>query len=71
MFSLYRAFAGATVHDLFNILNVLVLLPIEVLTGYLEKVSGSIVSGVGAEGGAEGGPELLDVRIWIDVLFLM
>jgi len=30
-----RAFAGATVHDMFNILCVLVLLPIEVITNYL------------------------------------
>lgn len=28
-----RAFAGATVHDVFNWLTVLVLLPLEVLTG--------------------------------------
>jgi sodium-dependent phosphate cotransporter len=28
-----RAFAGATVHDMFNLLNVLVLLPIEICTG--------------------------------------
>jgi len=34
-----RAFAGATVHDLFNWLAVLVLLPIEIATGYLAKTS--------------------------------
>ena len=28
-----RAFAGATVHDMFNWLSVLVLLPVEVATG--------------------------------------
>lgn len=27
-----RAFAGATVHDMFNWLNVLILLPVEVIT---------------------------------------
>lgn len=32
---LERAFAGATVHDMFNFLSVLILLPIEVITGYL------------------------------------
>jgi len=32
---LERAFAGATVHDIFNYLTVLILLPVEVLTGYL------------------------------------
>lgn len=36
---LERAFAGATVHDIFNFLSVLVLLPIEVLTGYLYKIT--------------------------------
>ncbi len=28
-----RAFAGATVHDMFNWMSVIVLLPLEVLTG--------------------------------------
>lgn len=28
-----RAFAGGTVHDMFNWLTVLILLPVEVLTG--------------------------------------
>lgn len=32
---LERAFAGATVHDCFNLLTVLVLLPVEVITHYL------------------------------------
>ena len=32
-----RAFAGATVHDFFNWLAVLVLLPLEMATGFLEK----------------------------------
>lgn len=41
-----RAFGGATVHDMFNWLTVLVLLPVEVITGYLEALSGAIVSGV-------------------------
>ena len=34
-----RAFAGATVHDMFNWLTVLVLLPVEVVTGYLQTAS--------------------------------
>jgi solute carrier family 34 (sodium-dependent phosphate cotransporter) len=32
---LERAFAGATVHDMFNFLTVAILLPVEVVTGYL------------------------------------
>ena len=38
-----RAFAGATVHDIFNWLAVLVLFPLEIVTGYLERLSGEIV----------------------------
>ena len=39
-----RAFAVATCHDFFNYLSVLVLLPLELLTGYLRK-SATWVSG--------------------------
>jgi solute carrier family 34 (sodium-dependent phosphate cotransporter) len=50
-----RGFAGATVHDFFNILAVAVLLPIELLTGFLteaaewltERLRGTEVSEVG------------------------
>ena len=36
---LERAFAGATVHDMFNFLTVAVLLPLEVITGYLKRLT--------------------------------
>mmetsp|Transcript_595 Transcript_595/g.1402 ORF Transcript_595/g.1402 Transcript_595/m.1402 type:complete len:593 (-) Transcript_595:139-1917(-) len=36
---LERAFAGATVHDMFNFLSVGVLLPLEVATGYLHALT--------------------------------
>lgn len=39
-----RAFAGATVHDIFNWLCVTVLLPVEVLTGYLYTLSKAVLS---------------------------
>jgi len=42
---LERAFAGATVHDLFNFLTVAVLLPVEVVTGYLEHLTAAMVKG--------------------------
>ena len=45
---LERAFAGATVHDMFNILSVCVLLPIEVITHYLYYLSFGLV-GAGDE----------------------
>lgn len=38
-----RAFSGATVHDSFNLLSVLVLLPIEILTGYLQYSTKALV----------------------------
>ena len=38
-----RAFAAATVHDMFNFLNVLVLLPIEAITGYLYHFSAALI----------------------------
>ena len=38
-----RAFAGAVVHDIFNCLSVIVFLPLEVITGYLRRLTGAIV----------------------------
>jgi sodium-dependent phosphate cotransporter len=40
---LERAFAGATVHDLFNVLSVLILMPLELATGYLAHLTKAIV----------------------------
>ena len=39
-----RAFAGATVHDIFNWLCVIVLLPLEAATGYLYTLSKAVLS---------------------------
>ncbi|XP_057187094.1 solute carrier family 34 member 2a [Triplophysa rosa] len=55
-----RAFAGATVHDFFNWLSVLVLLPLEVATGYLVKLTGLIVKSFHIQSG-ENAPDLLNV----------
>ena len=38
-----RAFAAATIHDMFNILSVTLFLPLEAATGYLYKLSLAIV----------------------------
>jgi len=35
-----KAFAAATVHDFFNILTVMIVLPIELATGFIEKSAG-------------------------------
>jgi len=40
---LERAFAGATVHDMFNFLSVGVFFPIELVTGYLNRLTGACV----------------------------
>ena len=46
-----RAFAAATVHDMFNFLNVSILLPFEAITGYLRRLSGWFVEGQGLNSG--------------------
>ncbi|KAM4810151.1 sodium-dependent phosphate transport protein 2B [Rhinophrynus dorsalis] len=55
-----RAFAGATVHDFFNWLSVLVLLPIEVATGYLYHLTNVIVKSFNIQTG-EDAPDMLKV----------
>lgn len=55
-----RSFAGATVHDMFNIFSVLILLPLEIVSGYLEVMTGAIIESSNLEQG-NGGPELFDV----------
>ena len=37
-----RAFAAATVHDFFNVIAVLVLLPLELATGFLSRMAGGL-----------------------------
>lgn len=54
-----RAFAGATVHDMFNWLAVLVLLPLEIAVGYLAWLSDITVRSLGLEGGQEETPDML------------
>ncbi|XP_074622100.1 sodium-dependent phosphate transport protein 2B-like [Acropora palmata] len=44
-----RAFAGAVVHDIFNWLSVIVFLPLEVITGYLRRLTGAIVGNLHLE----------------------
>ncbi|CAL8265939.1 unnamed protein product [Merluccius merluccius] len=55
-----RAFAGATVHDCFNWLSVLVLLPLEAVSGLLQWLSEAAVSALNFKTGEEA-PELLKV----------
>ncbi|KAM9796732.1 sodium-dependent phosphate transport protein 2B-like [Syngnathus typhle] len=53
-----RAFAGATVHDFFNWLSVLVLLPLEMATKVLEKLTNLIIKSFQLETGKDA-PDLL------------
>ncbi|XP_076025172.1 sodium-dependent phosphate transport protein 2A-like [Genypterus blacodes] len=55
-----RAFAGATVHDCFNWLSVLVLLPLEAVSGLLRRLSQAVVITLHLRTGEEA-PELLKV----------
>ncbi|KAK1175618.1 sodium-dependent phosphate transport protein 2B-like [Acipenser oxyrinchus oxyrinchus] len=55
-----RAFAGATVHDFFNFLSVLVLLPLEVASGYLYYISQLLVDTFNLKSG-EDAPDMLKV----------
>ena len=48
-----RAFAVATCHDWFNYLAVLLLLPLELLTGFLSKGAHALADLLGGLGGAE------------------
>nr|XP_025148719.1 sodium-dependent phosphate transport protein 2A isoform X2 [Bubalus bubalis] len=55
-----RAFAGATVHDCFNWLSVLVLLPLEAATGYLHRITRLVVASFNIRGGRDA-PDLLKI----------
>uniref|UniRef100_A0AAR2K3T5 Sodium-dependent phosphate transport protein 2B n=1 Tax=Pygocentrus nattereri TaxID=42514 RepID=A0AAR2K3T5_PYGNA len=55
-----RAFAGATVHDFFNWLSVLVLLPLEAATGVLYKLTKLVIDSFHIQTGQDA-PDLLKV----------
>eukprot|EP00545_Synedropsis_sp_CCMP1620_P013283 CAMPEP_0119014222 /NCGR_PEP_ID=MMETSP1176-20130426/9420_1 /TAXON_ID=265551 /ORGANISM="Synedropsis recta cf, Strain CCMP1620" /LENGTH=587 /DNA_ID=CAMNT_0006967373 /DNA_START=119 /DNA_END=1882 /DNA_ORIENTATION=- len=62
---LERAFAGATVHDMFNFMTVGILLPVEAITGYLYYLTKSIVSGATVKEGEDWvGP----IKVMVDPL---
>jgi sodium-dependent phosphate cotransporter len=46
-----RAFAAGTIHDMFNLLTVIVLFPIEMFTGYLHKTAGFLSEHLAGSGG--------------------
>lgn len=48
---LERAFAGATVHDMFNFLTVAIFFPVELITGYLARLTAACVKNFSAREG--------------------
>lgn len=50
-----RAFNAATIHDFFNIFAVLIFLPLEIMFGFLEQLSGFFVSFLAQSSGNEVG----------------
>jgi len=54
-----RAFAAATVHDMFNFLCVLVMLPLEVVSGYLFELSLALINATPGLTSGEEPPEIL------------
>lgn len=54
-----KAFACANVHDMFNWLSAFILLITEVCTGYLETLSGILVSDIGTQHTAAKSPDFL------------
>ena len=48
-----RAFAAATVHDFFNLIAVAILLPLEVATGFLQRISGWLADALTGVGGVD------------------
>jgi sodium-dependent phosphate cotransporter len=46
-----RAFAGATIHDLFNVITVAIMFPLELATGFLARTSVVLASAVEGMGG--------------------
>jgi sodium-dependent phosphate cotransporter len=48
-----RAFAGATLHDFFNWMAVLILLPLEIFTGFLARTSSFLADALAGAGGTK------------------
>src|SRR5690606_11303152 len=67
-----RSFAAATVHDFFNILAVLVLLPLELATGLLSRMASALTNllvGAGVQAGEMSqSPIRAAVRLPVDLV---
>ncbi|QFG69585.1 Na/Pi cotransporter family protein [Ornithinimicrobium pratense] len=58
-----RSFAAATVHDVFNLLAIVVILPLELLTGFLARTAGALAGSLRGADGAD--PSQVDVLDFI------
>ena len=56
-----RAFACATVHDMFNWLTVIIMVIVESATGFLEKITAAMVTSLGDTSGNQKPPDFLKV----------
>ena len=62
-----RAYAGANVHDLFNLLSVIVILPIQLATGFLDRAASVMASlFYGTAGGTFKSPVKMAVKPVVD-----
>lgn len=64
-----RAFAGATVHDFFNLLAVVVFLPLELATGFLQKSASFLATMFyGSQSGNFGSPIKVIVKPFVNFI---
>ena len=56
-----RAFACATVHDMFNWLTVIIMVIVESVTGFLETITSAMVASLGDTSGNQKPPDFLKV----------
>ena len=58
---IFRAFACATVHDMFNWLTVIIIVIVESATGFLETITAAMVTSLGDTSGNQKPPDFLKV----------
>ena len=68
-----KAFGGATIHDVFNWMCVIVLLPLEVASGYLYHLTKALVESLNVSGSSKTKKDLLKtitkpfIRLFVQV----
>ena len=59
--TIFRGFACATVHDMFNWLTVILIVIVESATGFLETITAAMVTSLGDTSGNQKPPDFLKV----------